>query len=60
MKLSKKIARRIERKLSYTNGWSIDYKEYSRLCKELADEIILDIESDWNKRKHKKQFEGKE
>jgi hypothetical protein len=52
MKLSKRIKRKIENKLSFTNGWAIDNERYSKLCKELADEIILDVEAEWNRRKN--------
>jgi len=51
MKLQKKIQRKINQKLGYTNGGAIDTNKYDKLCKELAQDIILTIEQDWNKRK---------
>lgn len=40
MKLTKLIARRIEKKLGYTNGWAIDSDKYTKLCEEVAEEIL--------------------
>jgi len=43
--LSKKqIADKIETKLGYTNGWRIDDDKYRKLCLELANEIVGQIE----------------
>lgn len=53
MKLNKKIQRMISRKLSFTNGWSIEEERYNELVKELATEIILKIEEEWNRRRPK-------
>jgi hypothetical protein len=52
MKLNKKIQRMISKKLSFTNGWSIEKERYDELVKELATEIILTIEQEWNRRRH--------
>jgi len=51
MKLTKKIQRMINRKLSFTNGWHIEEERYNELVKELTNEIILTIEEDWNRRR---------
>jgi hypothetical protein len=51
MKLQKRIQRKIEKKLGFTNGWAIDKERYSKLCDELSKEIILEIESEWNRRR---------
>lgn len=50
MKLNKTIQRMISKKLSFTNGWSIEQERYDELVKELATEIILKIEEEWNRR----------
>lgn len=39
-KLINYVARRIERKLSFTNGWSIESQTYAAICMKLATEII--------------------
>jgi len=41
----------ISKKLSFTNGWSIEKERYGELVKELASEIILTIEEEWNRRR---------
>lgn len=43
MNLTKKIARMIERKLSFSNGWKVDDVRYYQLCHELAEEIIRTV-----------------
>ena len=43
----------ISKKLSFTNGWSIEEERYNELVKELATEIILVIEKEWNQRRKK-------
>jgi hypothetical protein len=53
MMLNKKIRRMISKKLSFTNGWSIEEERYNELVKELATEIILVIEKEWNQRRKK-------
>jgi hypothetical protein len=50
MKLTKKIQRMIDKKLSFTNGWRIEERKYNELVKELTNEIILTIEEDGNRR----------
>jgi len=42
MELKKLIARRIERKLGFTNGWSVEPEKYTMMCEELADEILME------------------
>ena len=52
MKLNKKIQRMIKKKMSFTNGWSIEEERYDKLVKELTNQIILTIEEEWNRRRH--------
>ena len=46
MNLTKKITRKIYRKLSFTNGWSIDDTNYYKLCHEVAEDIIKTIKEE--------------
>lgn len=42
-KLINYVARKIERRLSFTNGWSIDRESYTAICMKLATEIIKKV-----------------
>ena len=49
MELKKIISRKINRKLSFSNGWSIDDERYNKLCDEVSDEIIKAVNKKLNK-----------
>ena len=40
MNLLKKIARKIENELGFTNGWKIPDEEYSAKCHKIASDIV--------------------
>ena len=43
MDIKKLIARKIKRKLGFTNGWSIDNEKYTELCNEVSEDIYKTI-----------------
>ena len=51
MKLNIKVQRMIKKKLFFTNSWNIEPSLYNVLVKELANEIIIEIEKEWNKKR---------
>jgi len=45
MNLLKKIARKIEKDLGFTNGWKIDEQEYSAKCHKIASDIVGQLDA---------------
>lgn len=40
MKKKKVISNKIERKLGFANGWSVEEERYKSLCDEVAEDIL--------------------
>lgn len=45
MDLTKKIARRIERELGYTNGWKIEEEKYDEHCLNIAKWVVGQLDA---------------
>ena len=55
MNLTKKIARKIERELGFTNGWSIENGKYTEICRNVSADVIKMVDNHRKKQLSRKK-----